>query len=211
MQETHIDWAALYSAFQLNTPEIACFLNLNEGTVQRVSVHDPINARLRSSPLLYAPIENIPSRLQYDWVTEFLPSVVDEFLRQRLEVAINGKGAFRRFKDILMNTAEERRHWFEFRDRKIRLRIIEWVMEQGLRPNNPPPWDSEGHIELHGEEACAPTPIKKVPSLPQNYKNDALKNFLIDWMERHAIKPISPILIEALAFDLSQHFRISAP
>jgi hypothetical protein len=208
MQQTHIDWATLYGAFQLNTPEIACFLNLGDGTVQRISIHDPVNTRLRSSPLLYAPIENIPSRLQYDWVTEFLPNVPDEFLRQRLEITINGKGAFRRFKDILMNTPEERRRWFEFRDRKIRLRIVEWVMERGLRPNNPPPWDHDGNIEL--ESSCVPTPIKKSNQVQHTHASETLKDFLIDWMERHAIKPISPIVIEALAFDLSQHFRISA-
>ena len=44
-----------------------------------------------------------------------------------LEVAINGKGAFRRFKDVLLNYPEERERWFKFRDDRMEKRAVEWL------------------------------------------------------------------------------------
>ena len=44
-----------------------------------------------------------------------------------LEVAINGKGAFRRFKDVLLNYPEERERWFQFKDDRMKERALEWL------------------------------------------------------------------------------------
>ena len=42
-------------------------------------------------------------------------------------MAINGKGAFRRFKDVLLNYPEERERWFQFKDDKTEERALEWL------------------------------------------------------------------------------------
>ena len=47
---------------------------------------------------------------------DFIATVEGERLAELLEVAIKGKGAFRRFKDVLLNYPEERVRWFEFKD-----------------------------------------------------------------------------------------------
>ncbi len=57
----------------------------------------------------------------------FIATVEDEHLAELLEVAINGKGAFRRFKDVLLNYPEERERWFEFRDSRMEERALEWL------------------------------------------------------------------------------------
>jgi len=70
-----------------------------------------------------------------------------------MEAAINGKGAFRRFKDILLTLPDERRRWFEYRDRRMRIRVVEWIEENSIEPLNEPVWSEEGADQTpSGEE-----------------------------------------------------------
>ena len=74
-----------------------------------------------------------------------------------MEAAINGKGAFRRFKDILLTLPDERRRWFEFRDRRMRVRVTEWIKENGITPTNEPTWGDElESTEFAAETAASP-------------------------------------------------------
>jgi hypothetical protein len=52
--------------------------------------------------------------------------------RNLLERAIAGRGAFRRFKDTLMEFPELRQAWFAFHDARMERRAIEWLAEHGL-------------------------------------------------------------------------------
>lgn len=148
MRELNIDWAALHSAFQMNMPEVRCFLSVEDGRVLKLPPGDPTLSTVRADPQHYMAVDAIPSRIQYQWLDEFIKSIEDEDIRGRMEAAINGKGAFRRFKDILLTLPDERRRWFEYRDQMMRQRIIEWVREQGVVPLNEAPWTlGEGSSE----------------------------------------------------------------
>ncbi len=57
----------------------------------------------------------------------FIATVEDEHLAELLEAAISGKGAFRRFKDVLLNYPEERERWFQFKDDRTQERALEWL------------------------------------------------------------------------------------
>ena len=58
---------------------------------------------------------------------DYVATVKDEHLAELLEVALNGKGAFRRFKDVLLSYPEERERWFNFRDDRVQERALEWL------------------------------------------------------------------------------------
>jgi len=58
---------------------------------------------------------------------DFIATIEDKHLVELLEVAINGKGAFRWFKDVLLNYTNEREKWFQFRDDRIEERALEWL------------------------------------------------------------------------------------
>jgi hypothetical protein len=45
---------------------------------------------------------------------EKFASMQNEKLSELLFVALDGKGAFRRFKDVILNFPEEREKWFDF-------------------------------------------------------------------------------------------------
>ena len=60
-------------------------------------------------------------------MVDFIATVKDKRLVELLEVAINGKGAFRRFKDVLLNYPDERERWFQFRDDRVQEKALEWL------------------------------------------------------------------------------------
>ncbi|HEY6407849.1 MAG TPA: UPF0158 family protein, partial [Ktedonobacteraceae bacterium] len=52
----------------------------------------------------YVAVERIPSHEAYQWMVDFVDEMVaptDEHAADKLSIALNGKGAFRRFKDTL--------------------------------------------------------------------------------------------------------------
>src|SRR5207302_11230480 len=49
-----------------------------------------------------------------------------------LSRAIEGRGAFRRFKDTLFECPELREAWFRFHDVRLRRRAIEWLQDASL-------------------------------------------------------------------------------
>ena len=51
-----------------------------------------------------------------------------------MEVAIHGKGAFRRFKDTLEGYPKERERWFEFLDARSQERVLNWLREEEIQP-----------------------------------------------------------------------------
>ncbi len=55
--------------------------------------------RVSASDGGYLRIEPVSSREQYRWMGRFIPMVEEPNLRNQLSQAIDGKGAFRRFKD----------------------------------------------------------------------------------------------------------------
>jgi len=81
----------------------------------------------------YAQVPRVESYEAYNDMVEFAATVKDEHLGELLEVALDGKGAFGRFKAVLARYPEERERWFEFRDRRLRERIDEWLESVGGR------------------------------------------------------------------------------
>lgn len=62
----------------------------------------------------------------------FIADVQDERAKDLLWRAIDGKGAFRRFRNTLAEFPELQTLWFSFHDRAMRRRAIEWLAESGV-------------------------------------------------------------------------------
>lgn len=62
----------------------------------------------------YVEIPKRESREAYEDMVDFAETVTNSRLRDLLDVALRGKGAFRRFKDVLLDYPAERERWFEF-------------------------------------------------------------------------------------------------
>jgi hypothetical protein len=131
-----VDWEALEDAFENNAPEVHSYLHISTGEVLRVvdGIADPEMHTRIASDATYMRVDPVSSREQYRWMERFIPMVDEEDLRNRLAQAIDGKGAFRRFKDVLMAHAPERERWFAFRSERLRVFMEAWLTAHALRP-----------------------------------------------------------------------------
>jgi Uncharacterised protein family (UPF0158)/Nucleotidyltransferase domain len=77
-------------------------------------------------------IDPIPSHEGYGDMEDFIALVRDPRARELLARAIEGRGAFRRFKDTLLEFRELREAWFRFHDARMERRALEWLTDEGL-------------------------------------------------------------------------------
>jgi len=75
--------------------------------------------------------ERIPSHEAYQWMVDFVDECVapaDENAAEKLSIALDGKGAFRRFKDALHRVDEHwLQAWYQWQDKRLKAAVEEWV------------------------------------------------------------------------------------
>jgi hypothetical protein len=141
-RQVPISWEALEDAFENNAPEVHSYLHLSTGEVMRVvdGVADPVTHTRIVSDSNYRRVEPVSSREQYRWMERFIATVEEGPLRQRLLQSIDGKGAFRRFKDVLMSFPVDRERWFAFRSERLKMCMEGWLDAQGIEAVARPEW-----------------------------------------------------------------------
>jgi hypothetical protein len=87
-----------------------------------------------AEPGRYLELPRAESRDGYEDMQAFIDTVDDTHLQELLGVAIQGRGAFRRFKDALARHPAEQQRWFEFQTARLDARAREWLAERGLSP-----------------------------------------------------------------------------
>jgi hypothetical protein len=155
VRDIPVDWEALEDAFENNAPEVHSYLHLVTGDVLRVvdGVADPqMHARISTDPN-YLRVEPVSSREQYRWMERYIPMVEDPELQKKLTQAIDGKGAFRRFKDVLMSYAAERERWFSFRSERLRIFMEAWLAAHALQPVARVAWAGDAKKDEPAEPA----------------------------------------------------------
>lgn len=80
----------------------------------------------------YVSFPRIESRDSYRWMVEFIDTVQDSRLANCLDAAIQGRGAFRRFKDTL--SQPELQRWYTFRQAKIDAVLQDFLQEHDIQP-----------------------------------------------------------------------------
>lgn len=82
----------------------------------------------------YIAIPSEGSHEGYRDMEAFIITVRSPRLQQRLERAIAGRGAFRYFKDVLLDYPAERERWFQFKQERFRQRFLDWLEVHGITP-----------------------------------------------------------------------------
>jgi len=173
VRDIPIDWEALEDAFENNAPEVHSYLHLVTGDVLRVvdGVADPqMHARI-AADANYLRIDPVSSREQYRWMERYIPMVEDPELQAKLSQAIDGKGAFRRFKDVLMAYAPERERWFAFRSERLRIFMEAWLSAHALNPVARPVWVPE--VAPRSEAPSAPTSSPGIEQIRERLGEEA--------------------------------------
>ena len=96
-------------------------------------------AEIGSNPDRFVSIPQTESFEAYRVMEEFIPQVDNQRLRDRLSDAIAGKGAFRRFKDVLLSYPDVRQQWFAFENDVKRKWAAEWLATLGIESTWQPP------------------------------------------------------------------------
>jgi hypothetical protein len=177
-----VAWEALEDAFENNAPEVHSYLHFDTGEVIRIvdGVADPAMHTRIMNDSRYLRIDPVSSREQYRWMERFIATVEEDDLRRRLSIAIDGKGAFRRFKDALMSHPVDRERWFAFRSERLRACMESWLTAHGIRSVERPTWHvptaQEVHVEPKADDAgAAPTPAERRPSRPASADANRLR------------------------------------
>lgn len=142
--QLELDWDALEVAVERNASDTESFLDLTTGKVVTIAAGE-VEAAARRQQITehlgdYLRVEPASSREQYRWMEKFVGSVGDETLRERLIMSIDGKGAFRRFKDVLLGYPAERERWFSYRADLLHWHIHNWLLAHEITSTVPPPW-----------------------------------------------------------------------
>jgi Uncharacterised protein family (UPF0158) len=98
---------------------------LQEARAQAREVAEQLGTR-------YIEVPSDDMREAYHDMEAFIATVEDDGLRHRLESAIKGRGAFRRFKDVLSQRFHERECWFRFSAARVEERIREWLASEEI-------------------------------------------------------------------------------
>lgn len=112
------------------------FLNTETGEVRFLSELDAFTEE-REQELeeidgsdIYVPIERIDSSEAYRWMEDFVAQIVAQSSAQaaeKLSIALMGRGAFRRFKDVLHMVGDAWvQEWYQWRDRRLKEAMYEW-------------------------------------------------------------------------------------
>lgn len=196
-----VDWAAMEAAFEHNAPQSSSYLDLQNGLVvnivdSRIEDYEQRDT-IRREPSRFVRLTPASSREQYRWMERFVTSVEEEALRDRLILAIDGKGAFRRFKDVLLSYPVERDRWFEYRSTLLRIYINEWLAAREVTLGEEPPWGSLTQPEEPDE------PLEKPVGLRGEGPSDALRQRAKDLVDELPALEI-PAAVAYLQF-LGQH------
>ena len=161
MRSIPMRWNELEMAFERNAPDTESFVDVRTGEVVVIVDYQPEAGELRTRVVtggdLYVKIEPASSREQYKWMEQFVAMVEDPALRERLLISIDGKGAFRRFKDVLLNYPVERERWFNYRAELLHWQMQIWMDREQIESSEPAPW---GRVE----EPAKPEVVLERPS-----------------------------------------------
>lgn len=219
-----IDWMQLESAFESHAPDQRAFLDKKTGEI-KLFLHGDDHADVDEGVAAghFIRVEPIPSREQYRMMERFIATVINVPLKEALQDAIVGKGAFRRFKDAVSRHPEERKRWFAFRDALLHRYILDWLKTHKLElqeipawnlepPMTPSPESAHGAIGdadvVHSAEGEA---VVAAPAVSDRAELEAFRTYLQSWARSHGEEYrylFGPAAFDRLATDMTQEFII---
>ena len=106
---------------------------INDGT-DIADLPGPLDNLVESGRLLH--IDPLASHESWEAMSGFAAELADPHLRELLEVALSGKGAFGRFKAVLAAHPEQRQQWFAAREAWLESECRPWLPGRCRRPRS---------------------------------------------------------------------------
>jgi len=139
VRKVEIDLSELIDAFDNCRIGYEYYLDIITGEILHTSDEwmdteeiEMIYEQIEREPGRYLAIPSDSSREGYRDMEAFTDTVEDENLRDKLWIALDGRGAFRRFRNVLLSYPEERERWFKFKEERTKSRINEWLQKNKI-------------------------------------------------------------------------------
>ena len=113
-------------------------------------------------------IDPIDSGESYEDLVAFSAMAREAKAGELLERAIAGRGAFRRFKDVLAEFPDLRTAWFKFHDARLERRAIEWLRDETLISDD------------EADRAIAARPDPQLPAIARPFDAKAIARAVAD-------------------------------
>ena len=125
-----LDLDLVADALQDNSYEHTWFIDPMTGAIVFLP-EDGVETDLDDTDLVW--IDALPSRVWYRDMADFADEISDDRAGRRLARAIQGRGAFRRFKDQLHDEVPSLLTlWYEFSSRRALRRAVAWLADRSL-------------------------------------------------------------------------------
>jgi len=82
----------------------------------------------------YISVEPDDSYQDYNDMDHFIATLDDDQLQDRLWRAIRGRGAFRRFKDLVACHPDVEEQWYAYKDARAKERLLRWLDAHDVEP-----------------------------------------------------------------------------
>jgi hypothetical protein len=141
------------------------FLDVETGAVEVVADHElalvgevtddaeELAGAIEEDPERYREIPRYEAGAEHDLMCAFAESVQETDIRELLDIALRGRGAFGRFHDVVFRYADLKTEWLTLRQETIREEATRWLASIGI----------EAHYELRPIEGAAATTEKPAP------------------------------------------------
>lgn len=113
-----------YYFLDIQTGEVI-FFNEFDGAESEKQKEDIENQNYR-----YVSVPRLQSYEKYKWMESFAKTVAekDAHLGEKLAIALDGKGAFSRFKNVLFNAGGDwRQQWYEYENNYLQNELQDWL------------------------------------------------------------------------------------
>lgn len=142
MLQVSVNLDELCDAYEMNSEEITHYLDVKTGKI--LMRMDPLLSGYTDEDLeeeledeeRYLELPTVASRDAYELMVEFVETVTSAELQDRLNAALTGRKPFRTFKDVLFDFPEARENWFKFERAAHRNKILTWLREQNITPQD---------------------------------------------------------------------------
>ncbi len=124
----------IIEALQETSQEIDFYYNPDNKEIFMSNIGDYEDLNEDELDELFAKSIMLPTRYEineYSMMESFIETIDDKTIHNQLLIAINGQGAFRRFKDTCLNF-DIIEKWYKFRDEKYKKIAIDWCNKNSI-------------------------------------------------------------------------------
>lgn len=138
MKKVKIDINKVTHAFRTCAEEREYFLDTKNGDIVHVSEFwhedekEKVYKKIDAEPeryIMFPP--DGPRKVYYDML-DFAATIEDRELKEKLYVAVEGRGGFRRFKETISSYPKVKSKWESFIKERTRERISDWLKENNI-------------------------------------------------------------------------------